>query len=67
MTYEAFFILGRRRTTRTSPGATNHQLGKDKLASTLILIYSPDPYSTPQTIKPPPNPLGVGWGRGHSL
>ena len=25
---EAFFILGRRWTARTSPGATDHQLGK---------------------------------------
>ena len=31
-----------------------------KLASTLCLIHNPNPHSTPQTIKPPPNPFQGG-------
>ena len=69
---EAVFLPRRRRTTRTSPGATKHlwvtmqALALGDKASLLLpwsLSMGPDHHSTSQTIKPPPNP----FQRGHSL
>ena len=50
---EVPFILGRRRTTRTSPGTNKYQF--EKRASFPLPSFCVALFSTFQTIKPPPN------------
>ena len=61
---EAFFIQEGGGPPEPVLGPLNTSFEKQgRLASILILVYGRDPSSTPQTIKPPPNP----FQRGHSL
>lgn len=55
-------LLGRRRTTRTSPGGHYTPTLKDSASSPLPSSLSAALISTPQTIEPPPNPFQRGGG-----